>query len=599
MTKLDLPEGDFDEDPVLLYMALQDKKWSEAMAILEKTPEEARTWVFRKGPQGAGVRWRLLPIHGAIIFQAPPEVIESLLLIFPEGSSCKDDEGSLPIHLAYKRGSSEAIVTLLLDAFPASIDAEDRKGRTPKTLATSSTGSKHREFVSAIKSHLLAIQAARVAASAADRRKMDRMLEEKNKELLAMQQRNAELGNELMKTQEASQVLVNHVNDLEEQLTQKEHTEKHLQVKVETLEDDLETAFRGKDEYQNEMQAKVTELNEQLLRFQEQVNQLLLEKDVLNESLDQVVASAEMEKKELVDANAVLEKKFIKLRDGIHGQATVSRFQFEELKRERNMLRVTVAELNDNMRKVDSCLGAMKEEQEAIVEEAERHEVEMLVVTKEHARILMEVHQQQEKDVEAQHGRDQIESIIRTQEESYAKNTEGRKHIVDSIDLHTRKVTEDDSRKRKMVRNVKALQEKIEKTRLRVNSQINDETTHVVEVKTVVQPQFDDEHEKSSIDQDEVREDETTLAVEAKNETPAKRQAQEQRQFDDGYEKSSIDEEEVREEPGETSTRPKTPSQLAFQKHRQFFEEEKKADDEDERDAPEPTNRSRVLSAFV
>ena len=99
-------ECDFDKDPSELYLQLQKKDWEGAIARSVTDPVEACTWVVRKEFDGK-LRWRLLPLHAAIIFKAPEEVIEALLGAYPRGAECKDDQGMLPLHLAFRNGSAE------------------------------------------------------------------------------------------------------------------------------------------------------------------------------------------------------------------------------------------------------------------------------------------------------------------------------------------------------------------------------------------------------------------------------------------------------------------------------------------------------------
>jgi len=109
-------ECDFDKNPTKLYLLIQDKKWDEAARRSSESPPEAYTWVSRRERDGK-LRWRLLPLHAAIIFKAPERLVEALLCAYPPGAQCKDDQGMLPIHLAFRNGSSEGVVNLLLVAY--------------------------------------------------------------------------------------------------------------------------------------------------------------------------------------------------------------------------------------------------------------------------------------------------------------------------------------------------------------------------------------------------------------------------------------------------------------------------------------------------
>lgn len=122
--------------------------------------KQAEMWIVRKEPNGR-LKWRILPLHVAIIFRAPYSVIEAILQSSPLSSSKKDDQGMLPLHLIMKNfylqynhsGISNTTVSSqssnslqqfverltnlwrtveeLLTAYPSGIFCRDRKGRTP------------------------------------------------------------------------------------------------------------------------------------------------------------------------------------------------------------------------------------------------------------------------------------------------------------------------------------------------------------------------------------------------------------------------------------------------------------------------------------
>ena len=130
----DTMECDFDKNPTDLYLCLMRKDWSGSIRRCVQRPEEAKTWIYRKEPTGA-LRWKLLPIHAGIIFNAPVPVIDALLHAHLYGADCKDDQGMVPLHLAIRMNSDHTIVEKLVSARPNSVKAQDRKGRTPRVLA--------------------------------------------------------------------------------------------------------------------------------------------------------------------------------------------------------------------------------------------------------------------------------------------------------------------------------------------------------------------------------------------------------------------------------------------------------------------------------
>ena len=142
-------ELDFDENPSPLYLFLQQQEWFEVVERLQSHPEEATNWISRKEVDGK-MRWRLLPIHGAIIFHAPVHVVQALLEAHPGSISAKDDQGMLPLHLSYRMGSSKDVVELLIDTFPQSLEVKDRKGRTPITMTQTAEGPNREEFIDVI-----------------------------------------------------------------------------------------------------------------------------------------------------------------------------------------------------------------------------------------------------------------------------------------------------------------------------------------------------------------------------------------------------------------------------------------------------------------
>ena len=122
-------ECDFDSNPTELYLGLLRKDWSATITRCSSNASEAKTWVSRREDNGS-LRWKLLPIHAALIFKAPEHVIEALLKAYPMACQEPDDQGMLPLHLAFRNEATERSVNLLLETFPGSVDVKDKKRRT-------------------------------------------------------------------------------------------------------------------------------------------------------------------------------------------------------------------------------------------------------------------------------------------------------------------------------------------------------------------------------------------------------------------------------------------------------------------------------------
>ena len=135
-----LLECDYDANPTYLYQAVEAKQWDHVRAVFSgaNAQRESATWVVRKETNGK-LRWRLLPVHAAIIFKAPLDILELMLQEYPTGAQCKDDQGMLPLHLAFRNDSDWEVLEELLTAYPQAVVTKDRKGRTPLQCASQNT----------------------------------------------------------------------------------------------------------------------------------------------------------------------------------------------------------------------------------------------------------------------------------------------------------------------------------------------------------------------------------------------------------------------------------------------------------------------------
>ena len=79
-----------------IFNPLKLKDWVQAIKHAKLCPSDTKTWIIRLDENGK-LKWQLLPIHAAVIFNAPANVINCLLDVFPEGSKCIDDLGMTPL----------------------------------------------------------------------------------------------------------------------------------------------------------------------------------------------------------------------------------------------------------------------------------------------------------------------------------------------------------------------------------------------------------------------------------------------------------------------------------------------------------------------
>jgi hypothetical protein len=122
---------DYDKGATTLYELLESSNWEKARARCRSHPEEVRTWIVRKD-RSLKVRWKLLPLHAAIIFQSPNFIVSTLLEKYPSATSRRDDQGMLPLHLAFRhKQDDEELLEILLTQYPKAVHIKDKRDRIP------------------------------------------------------------------------------------------------------------------------------------------------------------------------------------------------------------------------------------------------------------------------------------------------------------------------------------------------------------------------------------------------------------------------------------------------------------------------------------
>eukprot|EP00978_Attheya_sp_CCMP212_P034389 scaffold143857_cov52-Attheya_sp.AAC.5 len=111
-----------------------DQMMKKTKKAAKKFSKATRTWAYRKEFNG-DIRWRVLPIHAALLHDAPEELIQLIMQQYSEGMTCTDDLGNLPIHLAFTSGYSEEILGRMIEAHPNCLHIQNSKHRTPLECA--------------------------------------------------------------------------------------------------------------------------------------------------------------------------------------------------------------------------------------------------------------------------------------------------------------------------------------------------------------------------------------------------------------------------------------------------------------------------------
>ncbi|KAL7561190.1 hypothetical protein ACA910_004117 [Epithemia clementina (nom. ined.)] len=130
-TESDETTCDYDKSATVLYELLEASSWEEAKDRSRSHPGEVKTWIIRRD-KNHKVRWKLLPLHASIIFQAPHSVVTCLLDIYTLAAQRRDDQGMLPLHLAFRhKQEDEELLEALLRHFPRAVALKDHRDRVP------------------------------------------------------------------------------------------------------------------------------------------------------------------------------------------------------------------------------------------------------------------------------------------------------------------------------------------------------------------------------------------------------------------------------------------------------------------------------------
>lgn len=92
---------------------------------------QVRTWVTRfEKDSDYQIKWSQLPLHLALVMDAPVEVVRRLVRLYPVSIRCTDDQHMLPLHLSLRQGCSDEVVDFLTHEFPEAIHAKGKEHRS-------------------------------------------------------------------------------------------------------------------------------------------------------------------------------------------------------------------------------------------------------------------------------------------------------------------------------------------------------------------------------------------------------------------------------------------------------------------------------------
>jgi len=133
----DASEVDYDKNPTDLFQALEARQFGYADEMFHQVnkqfTKDCKTWVVARGQKknSSQLRFRALPLHAALVFGAPDDMVKKILNAYPKATRGRDVKGRLPIHLAMEHNASEEMITSIIESFPKGFLAKDKKEMTP------------------------------------------------------------------------------------------------------------------------------------------------------------------------------------------------------------------------------------------------------------------------------------------------------------------------------------------------------------------------------------------------------------------------------------------------------------------------------------
>jgi hypothetical protein len=472
-------ECDFDKNPSPLYLSIQNKKWEEAISRAESCPGECKTWTSRKEDDGK-LRWRLLPLHAAVIFKAPEALIQTLLVLYPRAARLKDDQGMLPIHLSLRNESPVSIVQLLLMSFIGCLEVKDRKGRVPLSLAKHCKSSLQKEYIESIERAKGFFDVAKSAVQCNEMLSLHQQihngtLDLNNQETIHLLAKIDSLESDLSKARDRSNELVEQVNKLEAKVSQQDEKENSSNSDSHSLKSMLREATRGKEMIEERFTKERSE-------WMHQINILQKENQKLKEQLSQdshveALSPSSSKKSPTLDRLKHIEKENKKIkkeleemddiiRKKIHSEHTLASQVSELASRLAENTSNTCTSTNSFERRIDTLLKekaelkqtldnltlkfksslktmeAMAKEHESILKLSSKQEEVIATSQKQQEQLLSNISKNEQMMIDAAWEREEIIRILSRQAKQDMQTAEERKRIMESVKEQSQRMSE-------------------------------------------------------------------------------------------------------------------------------------------------------------
>ena len=266
-------EVDYNDNPTELFKFIQLKDWNMVEARVGERPEEASSWVTRRGKDGK-IRWKILPLHAVLSIKAPKDVILPIINAYPEACSLADDQGMLPIHLIMKnQEADEEVIKIILQSYPSGVNAQNKEGKLPLGRPV-----------------LLALN----------------MLKEMELEKIRLEER-AHLESKLTEDRETKSLEIKQLKDQINQLKDvSSHSHQELEVRLTTgpvILEDESAKFKKMEEENQKRQEKIDSQSRDLALKEEQLKAALTK---LTSQEDYIVKYRKMNKNDVCELGSAL-----------------------------------------------------------------------------------------------------------------------------------------------------------------------------------------------------------------------------------------------------------------------------------------------------
>jgi hypothetical protein len=387
---------DYDENCTYLFKTIESEEWDVVASFMDTgywpmsiyqdalIPEEqARIMVqkrqLKEGEEGEGsIVWSQLPLHLAIVCNAPIGIIRRLFDAYPEGINITDDEHMLPLHLALRHGSPDNIVDYLLQAYPEAVNIRGKNGRNVIDIAMRSSLK--------ARARILSIFIDKIAKGANDDKKIKDLLNEKDVML-------NDLEDTLTVLEDEREIVE---GDIQKKLKELDRTRSLLQKRLVELKDATTNAeLRGtlSADHQNKRTPSDLENEEQ------QIQTLLSCKTELEETEKRLAGEEAGLNKDLENIQVCIAMSFEKNQDLDHLKGDVESLQARRLVHAKESTKIEVELLKKGLDPSDKEITKIRErllELEVKSAEAASHE-DLIKVRAEILRLKEELALKQDK----------------------------------------------------------------------------------------------------------------------------------------------------------------------------------------------------------